>query len=94
MKISTLILFLATLQVSAGVYSQDANLNLEFKKGTLADLFEAIEAQSEYRIFYKTDQVDVRQQVTLAEKEGPISVLLADALKGSDIYYKVFNNAN
>jgi len=91
MKLTTLILILTTLQISAIGYSQDANLKLDFQTGTLSDLIQAIETQSDFRIFYKTDQVDVHQNVSVAETDGTIADLLSDALKGSNISYQVLD---
>lgn len=91
MKLITVILILTTLQISAGGYSQDANLKLDFQNGTISDLIQAIETQSDFRIFYKTDQVDVRKNVTLSETDGTIAELLSDALSESDIYYLVMD---
>src|ERR1035437_995639 len=91
MKLTTFLLFLATLQISAGVYSQNAKLNLSFKYGTLADVIDAIENQSDYKIFYKTDQVDVHQQVSITQSDRTISSVLTNALQGSDITYHVMD---
>ncbi len=91
MKLTTLILILATLQISAAIYSQDASLKLNFQTGTLSDLIQAIETQSDFRIFYKTDQVDVHKSVSLQETDGTIAQLLYDALEGSNISYQVLD---
>jgi TonB-dependent starch-binding outer membrane protein SusC len=91
MKITTVLLILATLQIYATGYSQDANLKLDFQTGTLSDLIQAIETQSDFRIFYKTDQVDVHKSVSLSETDGTIAELLSDALRGSDISYQVLD---
>jgi TonB-dependent starch-binding outer membrane protein SusC len=91
MKLITSLMFLATLQISAGVYSQNAKLNLSFKSGTLADIIDAIESQSDYKIFYKTNQVDVHKEVSLNQSDGTIASVLNKALNGSDITYHVLD---
>lgn len=91
MKLTTFFLILVTLQLSASGYSQDASLKVNFQSGTLADLIEAIETQSDFRIFYKTSQVNVRTEVSLAETEGTVASLLSDALEGSSISYQVLD---
>lgn len=91
MKLTSILMLLATLQLSAGVYSQNARLNLQFRNGTLADVIEAIENQSDYKIFYKTDQVDIRKNVTVDELEGTVASVLNKALEGTTISYQVMD---
>ncbi len=91
MKLITVILILTTLQISAGGYSQDVNLKLDFQNGTISDLIQAIETQSDFRIFYKTDQVNVNQGIVLPESDGTIAEVLNAALSNSDISYLVMD---
>ncbi len=91
MKLTTLILFLISMQIEAIGYSQDSSLKLDFQTGTISDLIQAIETQSNFRIFYKTDQVNVHKNVYLSVTDGSIAELLSDALKNSDITYQVLD---
>ncbi len=91
MKLTTLLLILSTLQISAIGLGQDAALKLDFQSGTLADLIQAIETQSDFRIFYKTDQVDVHKGLSLASTDGTVATILTDALEGTDISYQVLD---
>ena len=91
MRLTTILLIIASLEISAKGYSQGSNLILSSKSCTLAELFETIETQSDYRIFYKTDQVDVRKEVSLGTTNGKVSDLLATALEGSNISFKVMD---
>jgi TonB-dependent starch-binding outer membrane protein SusC len=91
MKLSTLLLILSTLQLSAIGLGQDAALKLDFQTGTLSDLIQAIETQSDYRIFYKTDQVDVHKNLNLASMDGTVASVLHDALEGTNISYQVLD---
>ncbi|HYW96017.1 MAG TPA: carboxypeptidase-like regulatory domain-containing protein, partial [Bacteroidales bacterium] len=91
MKLFTFLMIVATMNLSAGVYSQDSKISLKHRQTTLAGIIEAIETQSEFRIFYKTDQIDTRSEIRLDQKEGSIASVLAYALEGSDITYKVLD---
>lgn len=91
MKLTTIFMFLATLQISAGVYSQNSKINLTAKLYTLADLIQAIESQSDFKIFYKTDQVDVRKEINLKAEDRTISSVLDQALEGTEITYRVLD---
>ncbi len=91
MKLTTLLLILSTLQISAIGLGQDAALKLESKSGTLADLIQAIETQSDFRIFYKTDQVDIHRNLVLGSAHGTVASVLQDALAGTEISYQVLD---
>lgn len=91
MKLTTFLLILTTLQISAIGHGQDAALRLDSPTGTLADLIQAIETQSDFRIFYKTDQVDVHRSLVLASTQGTVATVLQDALEGTDISYQVLD---
>jgi TonB-linked SusC/RagA family outer membrane protein len=91
MKLITVLLIISTLQISAIGLSQDAALKLDSKTGTLAELIQAIETQSDFRIFYKTDQVDVHRNLILASADGTVASVLQDALAGTDISYQVMD---
>lgn len=91
MKITSILLFVAVLQISAHGLSQDANLKLASNNATLAELIEAIESQSEFRIFYKTDQVNIQEEFTFVSPDGTVASLLDQALEGSNITYRVLD---
>ena len=91
MKLTTLFTLLITLQLSAVVYSQNTRLNLPFRSGTLADVIDAIESQSEFKIFYKTNQVDVKKHISIMSPEGTIATILDKALEGTSISYQVLD---
>jgi len=91
MKLTTLLLILSTLQISAIGLGQDAALKLDSKTGTLADLIQAIETQSDFRIFYKTDQVDIHKNLFFTSTDGTVATILTDALDGSNISYQVLD---
>ncbi|MBN2480826.1 MAG: TonB-dependent receptor [Bacteroidales bacterium] len=92
MKLTSILLLVAAMQISAMGWSQDTKLKLSFNEATLSELIEAIEAQSEFRVFYKTDQVNVQEIVTVKEKDGTISSVLNNALSGSNLSYRIMDN--
>ena len=51
MKLYLLILMLAISSVSASVYSQNARLTLKMENATIAEVFDAIEKQSDFFFF-------------------------------------------
>ncbi len=91
MKLTTALLFIGILHISAIGHSQNARLHLNFKSGTLGDVIEAIENQSDYKIFYKNAQVDTHKSVSVNESEGSVATILNNALNGSNLSYKVMD---
>ena len=76
MKFSFFLVLASLLQLSASLYSQTASITIDKRNATIADIFNAIEQQTEYKIFYKNDQLDVARPADI--KSGKI--LVKDAL--------------
>lgn len=92
MKISTVLLFVFTLHIAAEGYSQNAKIKLNFRSGTISEVIEAIENQTQFKVFYKTDQVDVRKLVSVNSQETTLTSLMDQTLEGSNLTYMVMNN--
>ncbi len=80
MKVVFYILFITTIQISANVYSQNATVSIHLKNAGIIDVFNEIEKQSEYKIFYKTDNIDKRIQVSVNEESITVNSLLKNVL--------------
>ncbi len=91
MKLSTLFLILATFNSLAEGYGQSSMIKLSEKNQTLMNVIEAIENQSDYKIFYKTDQVDVTQPVNIDTSEATVADLLTNALARTHLSYVVMD---
>jgi TonB-dependent starch-binding outer membrane protein SusC len=91
MRLTTFFLVLATLQSLATGYGQTSLIKFTDDSQTLSSVIEAIESQSDYKIFYKTDQVDVTQQVNLDVEETSVASALRTALKGTNLTYVVMD---
>jgi TonB-linked SusC/RagA family outer membrane protein len=91
MKLMTVFLILATLQSFATGYGQSSIIKLNSETQTLLNVIDAIENQSDYKIFYKTDQVDVTRVVNLDVNEATVASVLDKALEGTDLSYVVMD---
>lgn len=89
MKLTTLFLLLGVVAVSAKSYSQATKVCIDVRNVTLTELFEEIEAQSDFYFFYKNDEVASIKRIDLKVKGETIERILDDLLKGSDLKYKV-----
>lgn len=91
MKMTTLLAVISVLQLSAAVYSQDTEVSLDIRKGNFADIITAIEEQSEFKVFFKNDQIDLERPVSLQAHNRPVSEVLNQALEGTGIRYTLLD---
>ncbi len=89
MKLTILLLISGIMAVSAKSYSQATKVSLDVNNVTLAELFEKIEAQSDFYFFYKNSEVVDVKRVDLNVEGVTIEKILDDVLAGSDLEYKV-----
>lgn len=59
---------------------------------TLQDLFEHIESQGKYSVFYQNDQVDVNKKITVDIKQSDINKLLKQALEETNLSFEIVGN--
>ena len=89
MKLSTFLLLVSVLSVTASGYSQQARLDVSLKDATIKELFNEIEKQSEFNFFYKDDQIDVDKVISVEAKNSSIEDVLKSAFKDAGVSYKV-----
>jgi TonB-linked SusC/RagA family outer membrane protein len=90
MKLIVLILFLGVTTVFAtpGI-AQQAKVNLKMADVTIRDVFREIERQSDYDFFYNDQYIDLNSKVSVNEESEPVSEVLNDLLKGTELTYKL-----
>ncbi|MBN1414633.1 MAG: TonB-dependent receptor [Bacteroidales bacterium] len=91
MKLTFILMFLTVLQISATVNSQNTVISLAMNTGNFGDVIKAIEEQSEFKVFYKNEQINLNRRVAIASKTAPVSEILGHALKGTDIGYTMID---
>lgn len=91
MKFFILFMVLSTLNITASIYSQYAKVSLDINNGSIEEVFQEIENQSEFNIFYKVDQIDITKKVSINAEEQLLSEVLDDVLAGQDVSYAVLD---
>ncbi len=84
MKLSVFLLLISIFQVSATVYSQVTKLSISHENATIAELFEEIEQQSEFKFLYRKDHIDVDKQITINMKKQRVENILDEILSAYD----------
>lgn len=74
------------------VSAQNVAVSLHLKKASLADVFREIEKQSGYRFFYNSSVVSAKSNIDLDVTAKPVSEVLTDLFRGTEINYRVVDN--
>jgi TonB-linked SusC/RagA family outer membrane protein len=90
-KITFILFFVGLLQVSAASYAQMTKLNLKLTNVSIEEVFERIEAQSEFRFFYDNSQVDLKQKVSVDITNQKVEEVLNDVFKNTNFTYEVMD---
>ncbi len=89
MKLTVVLMIFGMVQLSANSYSQNVKLNLKRGQNTLKHVFEQIEKQSSFTIFYQDEQVNLNKQIDQSLHGGQLSEVLDKALNGTGLTYKI-----
>jgi TonB-linked SusC/RagA family outer membrane protein len=89
MKLTVFLVLILVIDVSASLYSQNSKVTVKVENGTINEIFNKIEEQSEYRFFYQNEQIsDVeRKSIDVSNKDA--LELVSDLLGSTDLTYKL-----
>ncbi|WP_172435898.1 TonB-dependent receptor [Sediminicola luteus] len=76
MKLSALLILLALFKIQANTYAQKQKVSLDLTDASVAEIFEAIEAQSDFSFFYKTEEIDAARRMDLKVEQVKIKDVL------------------
>ncbi|MGZ3750585.1 MAG: SusC/RagA family TonB-linked outer membrane protein [Mucilaginibacter sp.] len=88
-KLTYVLLLVTFMQVSASVHSQE-KLNLNVKNISIERFFELLEKRSNYSFLYNNEVIS-NQKINLEIKNSSVSQILDDALKNTDLSYKILS---
>lgn len=86
-----IILILILLCAPVSAQKKEKLVTLKFANIPLSEAMPKVEKQSGYTFFYESQQVDVKQRVSLNVKNETISKTLAALLKGTNIKFDIDN---
>lgn len=89
MKITTLILLVSVMYVSATDYAQNRRVSITVENGTFYDVVSQIEKQSEFMFFYNNDEIDNNLQINIQVKDRLITDVLNEITKNSTLVYQI-----
>src|ERR1044072_7923119 len=92
MKLTTVLLIIGCLHVSAKGLSQEEKVTLSLKNASIPQLFKSIEKITDYRFAYSNDILPRNFLVTIAVKETAVSTVLRSALAESGLRFNLIDN--
>ncbi len=92
MKLTTFVLIVFTLNISATVYSQKTKLSLEVNNKSIKEILFQIENQSDFRFIFETDQVDLSRKVSIQAKDQTAETILNKLFAQEGIQYVITEN--
>jgi iron complex outermembrane receptor protein len=91
MKLTTYLLLVTALHVSAGTFSQ--NVTISGKDLSLNRIFRIIKNQTGYSFIYNKVLLEKMETITLHVTNVPVSEVLTTCLKGNDLQFSITNGA-
>ncbi|MCL3779425.1 SusC/RagA family TonB-linked outer membrane protein [Prolixibacteraceae bacterium JC049] len=91
MRLTVLLVLVSMFQVVAKSYSQTTKLDMNLRDATISEVFEEIKRKSDFTIFYKTDQVDVNQKVSIKVAESTVDKVLNSTLSETNLTYRIID---
>ena len=92
MKLTTVIIFISIMHVSATVYSQATKLSLNMQETTIKEVLQKIESLSEFRFIYQNEEVDLDIKVNVQFKDERVENILNGIFEGEEIEYLITSN--
>ncbi len=89
MKLSIFFLVVASLHLSASVYSQNEILTLKMEKVSVKEVLSIIESQTDLTFFYQEEQLASAPPVTINEIEQSVDVILARVFEKSSLDFRI-----
>ncbi|MCW3806932.1 SusC/RagA family TonB-linked outer membrane protein [Plebeiibacterium marinum] len=94
MKISALLLLLATFMIHAeSSLSQVKRVTIDLSNVTLSDVFDEIESQTEYNLFYNKKTINDQAIVSIKVEDEMVATLLKTLLSDKDVDFKLLDNS-
>ncbi len=89
MKLSIFFLVVASLHLSASVYSQNEILTLKMEKVSVKEVLSIIESQTDLTFFYQEEQLASAPPVTINEIEQSVDVILGKVFANSSLDFRI-----
>ncbi|QGY48068.1 SusC/RagA family TonB-linked outer membrane protein [Maribellus comscasis] len=91
MRLTIFLILVSVFASTASVYSQATKLTVKMKDRRIAEVFDAIEQQSEFYFFYNRDNFNDNNLVSVDMEGKTIEQILNQLFKGQAVTYEIVN---
>jgi hypothetical protein len=91
LQMTIIMLLTGIAYASASSYAQEHRVSVKVENGTFYDVVTQIEKQSEFMFFYKSEEINNEQRVTLVARNKLIFEILNELLKDQGLSYRVID---
>nr|WP_319511102.1 TonB-dependent receptor [uncultured Draconibacterium sp.] len=89
MRLTIFLVLVSVLASTASVYSQTTKLTVKMNNSRIADVFDAIEQQSDFYFFYNRDLFDDNQIVSIEVEGKTVEAILDELFEGQSVTYEI-----
>ncbi len=92
MKMTVFFLIISFFQMNANEgYAQITKISLNLEEVTLIEAFKEIEGKTDFRFFYKNQDLELNRKVTLKMKKKPIDIILDKLFQDGEVTFEVYD---
>ncbi len=91
MKLIAFFVWIAMVTATASTYSQQTKFNLRLKDATVREVFQKIEANSEFILLYNEKQLDASRKVDIQVDNETVETILDQIFNGTTSTYKIYD---
>jgi len=91
MKLTTVLLVVGFLQVSATGLSQDVKVSLRMKNASIAEVLQEIGKKTSYRFAFNNNALPAGKEINLNVKHQPVSEVLDEVLANTGLHYQLLD---
>jgi len=91
MKLTFFLLLMATLQISATVYSQNTKFSLDLKNVSIEEVLNEIKNQSEFEFFYAHEEINQNKRIDLKIENASVDQILTKCLEEEPLDYVIID---
>ena len=89
MRLTSFIILLMTMHVSARVYSQQTKLSFNYENVSIREVLNQIERQSSFKFILQNERLDIDQKVNIKVDQKPIDFILQELFSNQGIEYVI-----
>ena len=91
MKLSSLLMLLFCMNLSAGIHAQEAKFSVAVENSNIREIIRIIKQQSDYTFVYNVEELDHIGSLTMNVKDSDVRTILDACLKNSGYTYSILD---